>query len=247
MAFITYLLTDTVARWHQSDSAQRQQAAAHNRGALTRACKACTVAVVRWKRLPHQDAARWSELRHQRATSREEMVAVGKKRLNGTLDTPPTPSRRDRRRAIEHYRHPSGEPLPGGPLPVSEWPAALARFSVLEPYGATCYFSYFTESIGWSYHRQNSPTSPGECAAACLKTNGCTGFEFPNNAEYCALWYRGNCDRGAACKKSRVGGALAAAAACQTRITSGGCHTGVQGGSGCRGGGGREATHRLPF
>ena len=76
------------------------------------------------------------------------MVAVGKKRLNGTLDTPPTPSRRDRRRAIEHYRHPSGEPLPGGPLPVSEWPAALARFSVLEPYGATCYFSYFTESIG---------------------------------------------------------------------------------------------------
>ena len=130
--------------------------------------------------------------------------------------TPPTPSRGDRRRAIEHYRHPSGEPLPGGPLPDSEWQAALSRFNMLEPYGATCYFSFFTESIGWSYHRHNSETSKGECAAACLKTNGCTGFEFPNNAEYCALWYRGNCDSGSSTQKGPVLGAphLAAAAAC---------------------------------
>ena len=132
------------------------------------------------------------------------------------LGTPPTPSRRDRRRAIEHYWHPSGEPLPGGPLPDSEWQAALSRFNVLEPYGATCYFSFFTEGIGWSYHRHNSETSKGECAAACLKTNGCTGFEFPENAEYCALWYRGNCDSGSSTQKGPVLGAphLVAVTAC---------------------------------
>jgi len=135
------------------------------------------------------------------------------------MGTPPTPSRRDRRRAIEHYRHPSGEPLPGGPLPASEWPAALSRFSKLEPFGATCYFSYFTESIGWSYHRHNSETSKGECAAACLQTNGCTGFEFPDNADYCALWYRGNCDSGAARRKGTVlGGAMPR---CRSSLPSG--------------------------
>ena len=104
-----------------------------------------------------------------------------------------------RRRAIEQFHHPSGERLPGGPRPDSEWPAALSRFSVLEPFGKTCYFSFYTESIGWSYHRHNSETSMGECASACLQTNGCTGFEFPQNADYCALWFNGNCDSQQAC------------------------------------------------
>jgi hypothetical protein len=151
--------------------------------------------------------------KRQQCPAKEGVINVSPQRgaaATPHMVTPPTPSRRDRRRAIEHYRHPSGEPLPGGPLPASEWPAALSRFSMLEPFGATCYFSFFTESIGWSYHRQNSETSTGECAAACLKTNGCTGFEFPENAEYCALWYHGNCDSGAArgeVERARVGGA----------------------------------------
>ena len=50
------------------------------------------------------------------------------------------------------------------------------------------------ENIQWSYHRQNSVTSTGECASACLQVSGCTGFEIPENNDYCAFWYNGNCD-----------------------------------------------------
>lgn len=99
-----------------------------------------------------------------------------------------------RRRAIEQFHHPPGEPLLGDPGPESSWPAAVERFTVLQPYGTTCYFAYYHESFAWAYHKQYSFTSAGECASACLHVSGCTGFELPVNGDYCAFWFNGNCD-----------------------------------------------------
>ncbi len=120
-------------------------------------------------------------------TARSPSLPAAQPLLDGRAAPP-------RRRVVEQFHHPGGERLPGGPRPESEWEAALARFTVLTPYGSTCFFSYYVEGIAWSYHRQGSDTSTGECASACLQISGCTGFEFPENGDYCAFWFNGNCD-----------------------------------------------------
>tara|TARA_B110001452_G_scaffold93146_1_gene76834 strand:- start:2282 stop:3175 length:894 start_codon:yes stop_codon:yes gene_type:complete len=95
------------------------------------------------------------------------------------------------RSAVEVHVHPDGEPLHGM---LRDEDAALGRFTLLPPRGTTCFFSAYEEHLDWNYHRFHSQTSERECAAACLRANGCTGFEFPVNADYCALWYHGSCD-----------------------------------------------------
>ena len=95
------------------------------------------------------------------------------------------------RRAVEVHVHPDGEPLHGA---LRYEDAALGRFTLLPPRGTTCFFVAYDEHLDWNYHRLNSETSVRECAAACLRANGCTGFEIPVKADYCALWYHGSCD-----------------------------------------------------
>jgi hypothetical protein len=62
-----------------------------------------------------------------------------------------------------------------------------------------CEWGYFTEGTDWAMYLQGTD-DPSTCAAGCLASKGCTGFEASANAggeyasgPYCALWFNGAC------------------------------------------------------
>lgn len=63
-----------------------------------------------------------------------------------------------------------------------------------------CPWSLFQQGKDWSFFAKDND-NPADCAAACLATAGCTGFEVGpqtshnfNDIMYCALWHNGNCN-----------------------------------------------------